>query len=54
MSRDKIELLAMSRSIDDILIDHDILPEVVLTWLLDEGHIELTEYFEEDEENGET
>jgi hypothetical protein len=47
---DKVELLALGRSIDDVLVDHDIEPTVVLNWLLEEGLIKLEEYFEEDNE----
>lgn len=47
---DQIDLLALSRSLDDICIDNDIEPRVVILWLLDEGMIQLEDYFEEQEE----
>ena len=47
---EKIDLLALSRSLDDICIDHDIEPRVVIYWLLEEGMITLDEYFEDEEE----
>ena len=48
---DRIDLLALGRSLDDICVDHDVEPRVVIEWLLDEGLITLDRYFEEEVED---
>lgn len=45
----KITMLAISRTIDDLCIDNDVDPEVVIRWMVAEGMIDPDEYFEEDE-----
>ena len=41
-----IELLAMSYGIDALLADNDINPEIVVEWLVEEGHLDLSDYEE--------
>lgn len=47
---EKIELLAMSMPLSEILADHDIETTTVIEWLLDEGLISLDTYFDEEED----
>jgi len=47
----QIELLALSRSLDDICVDNDISPEYVIEKLLDDGLINLDQYFPEDDDD---
>lgn len=46
----RIQMLANSYGIDQLCADHDINPEFIVRFLLDEGLITLEEYFEEEEE----
>ena len=45
--QERIELLLMSYDLEDLLEKHDITEEYVLTWLVDNGMIDLKEYFED-------
>lgn len=45
-----IELLAMSYGIDALLADNDINPELVVEWLIEEGHLDLSDYEEDTDE----
>lgn len=51
MIRERTELLALSRSLDDLCMDNDIEPRVVIEWLIEEGHLNLEDYFPEEEED---
>ena len=42
-----IELLALSYGVDALLADNDINPEIVIEWLVEEGHIDLRDYEED-------
>jgi hypothetical protein len=46
----QIDLLAISLPLETILYDHDIHPEVVIRWLIEEGLIDINKYFEEAED----
>ena len=48
-----IETLALSRDLNDICVDNDIEPTVIIRWLLSEELINLTDYFQ-DLEGGDT
>lgn len=48
---EKIDLLALSRSLDDICVDHDIEPRVVIMWMLEERMITLDDYFPEEDDD---
>ena len=50
MIAERVELLALSRTLDDICVDNDIEPRVVIEWLIEEGHVKLEDYFPEEEE----
>ena len=42
-----IETLALSRYLNDICVDNDIDPTVIIRWLLSEELINLTDYFQD-------
>jgi len=44
---ERIKLIVDSFGIDYLLEKHEVPPELVLTWLLDEGYLKLEEYFDE-------
>ena len=46
---DRIDILVMSKGVDQLLKDNDIDPYCVVAWLVDEGLIDLDDYFEEEE-----
>jgi len=46
----KIAMLAMSQSLDDLCIDNDIDPEIVIRWMVMEGFLEPDDYFEYEED----
>jgi len=46
-----IDLLALGRSLDDLCADNDVEPRVVIEWLIEEGHMKLEDYFEQEEDN---
>lgn len=50
MPETRIDLLALSYSLDQICQDYSIEPQVVIRWLLDEGMIDLADYFENEED----
>jgi hypothetical protein len=51
MPMDKIDMLALSRSIDDICIDNDIEARTVINWMLEERMINLEDYYPEEDED---
>ncbi len=51
MSFTKIEMLALCKSVDELIKDNDIDPEFVIQWMVDEGLVDIEEYFEEEEED---
>jgi len=48
---DKLEVLAEDYPLDDLVKKYDINPLVVYQYLYEEGYIDLTDFFEEDEED---
>lgn len=50
----KIKLIADSYGIDRLLVNNDIEAELVLKMLVEEGLVDLDEYFDEDEEDDES
>ena len=45
----KVDILAHYYPLEDLLEQNDIEPEVVVRWLVDEGYINVDDYFYEDE-----
>lgn len=45
----RIEILAHYYPLEDILEQNDIEPEVIIKFLVEEGHIDLEDYFFDDE-----
>ena len=41
----RLELLVTCYDIDDLLDQNDIDPKLVIRWLIDEGYIDLEDYF---------
>jgi hypothetical protein len=50
----RIDLLALSYPLNDLCDENDIDPAIVVRWLVDEGLIELDEYFDDGEGEEET
>ena len=48
---DKIEMLLMSYSLEEILEENDITPEAVLTILINRGTLDISQYFEYEDED---
>lgn len=48
---DKIEMLLTSYSLEEILEDNDITPEAVLVILINRGTLDISRYFEQEEED---
>lgn len=44
-----IELLAISKGVDELCKDNDIDPAFIIQWMVDEGLIDLEDYFEDDD-----
>ena len=53
MSYTRIDLLALSKGVDELLKDNDIDPAYVIEWLVEEELIDLSDYFEEEEDEDE-
>ena len=51
MIMERVELLALSRSLDDLCADNDVEARVVIEWLIEEGHLKLEDYFPEEEQD---
>ena len=51
IQNERIRLLLTSYGLEDILLVHDVEEEYVVGLLVDQGLIELEEYFNEDETN---
>ena len=47
---DKVQVLADSYPLEDLLEQNDIEVSVVIQWLVDEGKIDLEDYFFDEEE----
>lgn len=50
---DKIQILADNYPLEDLLIQNDVETYVVVEWLVEEGLVDLEDYFFEDIEIGE-
>ncbi len=46
----RIDLLALSYTVDELCADNDIDPAFVIQYLIDEGLIDLDEYFKDEDE----
>lgn len=46
---DKVQILADNYPLIDLLEQNDVEEYVIVQWLVDEGHVNLADYFYEDE-----
>lgn len=51
MMNPKIELLALSKGVDELCKDNDIDPARIIEWMIEEEMIDLEEYFPEEKED---
>ena len=49
MIKDKVEILAENYPLEDLLMQNDIENHTVVQWLVDEGYVNIDDYFYEDE-----
>jgi len=46
----RIDMLALSYGLDNLCAENDINPAVIVQWLVEEGHLDLTDYFDDGED----
>lgn len=46
-----VDILAISKGVDEILKDNDIDPAFVIAWLVEEQLVDLNDYFEDEEDD---